>query len=194
MIMIEIETCRLLLRAFQTRDRQDLFEILSDEQWCLDGGGYHAYKEADKAFDELFEKFMTQTRYAIVLKKENKTIGLISLSKANRAVNAYEFGFGISRKFQRNGYAYEAIKGLLNAWFAKMDVDMFVVSHFPHNTASKQLIEKLGFIHEATLHKAHSHAIYGAVDLECYYLERPHINPVNDPAESDAILTNFQIR
>ena len=72
--MIEVETPRLLLRDFQECDKQDLFEILSDEQWCLDGGGYHAYQKMDKEFDELFEKFMTQSRYAIVLKKENKRI------------------------------------------------------------------------------------------------------------------------
>lgn len=65
--MIEIETPRLLLRAFQECDKQDLFEIFSDEQWCIDGGGYHAYQKMDKTFEELFEKFMTQSRYAIML-------------------------------------------------------------------------------------------------------------------------------
>ena len=170
--MIEIETPRLLLRDFQECDKQDLFEILSDEQWCLDGGGYHAYQKMDKEFDELLEKFMTQSRYAIVLKEENKTIGIISLRKADRAIKAYEFGFGINRKYQHNGYAYEAVSNLLNTWFTKMDVEMFVVSHFPYNTTSRKLIEKLGFIHEGTLHKAHGHVIHGAVDLDYYYLEK----------------------
>ena len=170
--MIEIDTPRLLLRGFQEGDKHDLFEILSDEQWCLDGGGYHAFKKMDEAFDEIFAKFMKQTRYAIVLKEENKTIGIVSLRKADRAINTYEFGFGINRKYQHNGYAYEAIRNLLNDWFAKMDVEMFVVSHFPYNTTSKRLIEELGFIHEGTLHKAHNHVIYGAIDLEYYYLEK----------------------
>lgn len=177
--MVEIETPRLLLRAFQECDKQDMFEILSDEQWCLDGGGYHAYERMDQIFDGLFETFMTQSRYAIVLKEENKTIGIINLVKADRAVNAYEFGFGINRKFQRNGYAYEAVSNLVNTWFTKMDVEMFVVSHFPCNIASRKLIEKLGFIHEGTLHKAHSHVIYGAVDLDYYYLEKPTIDTAN---------------
>ena len=174
--MIEIETPRLLLRAFQKCDKQDLFEILSDEQWCLDGGGYHAYQKMDESFDELFEKFMTQTRYAIVLKEENKTIGIISLRKADRAINAYEFGFGINRKYQHNGYAYEAVSNLLHTWFTKMDVDMFVVSHFPDNTSSRKLIKKLGFIHEGTFHKAHRHVLDGAVDLDYYYLEKPMLD------------------
>ena len=175
--MIEIHTPRLLLRAFQESDKHDLFEILSDEQWCLDGGGYHAYGSMDKSFDDLFERFMSQSRYAIVLKGENKTIGIISLKKADRAVTAYEFGFGINQKYQRNGYAYEAVRYLLDAWFAQMDVEMFIVSHFTYNTASKKLIEKLGFIHEGTLRKAHGHVIYGVVDLESYYIEKPTAGP-----------------
>ena len=170
--MIEIETPRLLLRAFQMSDKEALFEILSDEQWCLDGGGYHAYQKMDKDFDELLEKFMTQSRYAIVLKKENKTIGIISLRKADRAIHTYEFGFGINRKYQHDGYAYEAVSNLIHDWFAKTDVEMFIVSHFPYNITSRKLIEKLGFIHEGTLHKAHSHVIHGAVDLDYYYLEK----------------------
>lgn len=170
--MIEIETPRLLLRAFRESDKQDLFDILSDEQWCLDGGGYHAYPRMDEAFDGLLEKFMTQSRYAVVLKEQNKTIGIISLRKADRAINAYEFGFGINREYQQSGYAYEAVSNLINAWFEKTDVEMFVVSHFCYNAASRKLIEKLGFIHEGTLHKARSHVIHGAVDLEYYYLEK----------------------
>lgn len=174
--MIEIETPRLLLREFQVSDKQDVFEILSDEQWCLDGGGYHAYKQMDKTFNELFRSFMTQSRYAIVLKEISKVIGMINLVKANRAINAYEFGFGIKSEFQRNGYAYEAVSNLLSTWFASTDVKMFVVSHFPQNIASKKLIEKLGFIYEGTLHKAHSHVIYGTVDLDYYYLEEFEVN------------------
>ena len=106
------------------------------------------------------------------MKKESKTIGIISLRKADRAITTYEFGFGINRKYQNNGYAYEAVSNLLSTWFAKMDVEMFVVSHFPYNTTSRKLIKRLGFIHEGTFHKAHNHVIYGAVDLDYYYLEK----------------------
>ena len=170
--MIDIETPRLRLRALEKRDLQDMFEIFSDEQWCLQGGGFHAYKEA-ASFEERFETFLTQSRYAVVLKEENKAVGIVSVSKANRAVPAYEIGFGIHPRYQRRGYAYEAVSHFIRALFAGTDAEMLVASHFPANAASRTLIEKLGFTHEGTLRKAHSHALYGSVDLESYYMEKP---------------------
>ena len=77
--MIEIETSRLLLRKFEENDRSDMFAILSDEQGCLDDGGYHAYEQMNGEFEDLFQMFLEQQRYAIVLKAENKTIGILNM-------------------------------------------------------------------------------------------------------------------
>ena len=65
--MIEIETPRLFIRKLQENDRQDLFEILSNEQWCLDGGGYHAFQTMDEQFEIVFQKFLSKQIYAIVV-------------------------------------------------------------------------------------------------------------------------------
>ena len=46
--MESIETERLILRKFVFSDKDDLFEIMSDEQTSLDDGGYHACKGQDK--------------------------------------------------------------------------------------------------------------------------------------------------
>lgn len=170
--MIEIETPRLLLRRFWDKDKQDMFEIYSDEQWCLDGGGYHAFQAMDEKFDSMFNRFLEQQRYAIVLKDEDKVIGIINMMKADRAVPAYKLGFGINQKYQRNGYGYEAVSNLIRTWFLHTDTQMFIAGHFPQNCASRKLIEKLGFVHEGTAHKAHNHCVYGPTDLEYYYLER----------------------
>lgn len=170
--MIEIETPRLLLRKFQEKDRMDLFELLSDEQGCLDGGGYHAFTQMDENFEKLFKKFLDQQRYAIVLKKENKAIGIISMKEANRAVPAHEVVFVINRMYQQKRYAFEAVKTVIETWFRQTDTQMFIVSHYPFNTASRKLIEKLGFTYEGTVHKARYHSVLGPTDLMCYYIER----------------------
>ena len=101
--MIEIETSRLLLRKFEEKDRSDMFEILSDEQGCLDDGGYHAYTQMNEEFEDLFQMFLEQQRYAIVLKEESKTIGILNLMEADRAVTAFEIGFRINKNYQRKG-------------------------------------------------------------------------------------------
>lgn len=170
--MIEIETPRLLLRKFQGKDKQDMFEILSDEQWCLDDGGYHAFTQMGEEFENLFQMFLEQQRYAIVLKEENKAIGIINMMEADRAVPAYELGFGINREYQQMGYGYEAVSHVIDTWFGRTDTELFTVSHYPFNTASRKLIEKLGFTYEGTTHKSHYHCVLGPVDLVHYFLER----------------------
>lgn len=170
--IFEIETERLLLRKLSPGDKEDVFEILSDEQTCLDDGGFHAFQEQDEEFNTMFAWMQTQKRYAIVLKHTQKMIGLINLQDEDRAVPAYELGFVLNLKYRRQGYAYEAIQSLITAWFAQADVEMFTASHFPYNEASKKLIQKLGFTWEGNERKALRHAVYGPIDLVCYYKEK----------------------
>ena len=170
--MIEIETPRLLLRKFQEYDKADMFELLSDEQWCLDDGGYHAFTEMDAEFEFLFQRFLQQQRYAIVLKETGKVIGIINMMEAERSVKAYELGFGIHRQYQRQGYGYEAVSNVIRTWFAQTDTEMFIAGHFPYNTASKKLIEKLGFTYEGCEHNAVDHAVLGPTDVLNYYLKK----------------------
>jgi len=170
--MFQIETERLLLRPISEEDQGDIFEILSDDQTCLDDGGFHGLKKRDEEFFSVFAWMKGQRRYAIELKSEHKLIGLVNLQDEERAVPAYELGFVLNPRFRRRGYAYEAVQGVINAWFEMTKVQMFTASHFPDNAASKGLIQKLGFIWEGTERKAMNHAVLGPIDLVCYYREK----------------------
>ena len=170
--MFEIETDRLILRKLSPGDENDIFEILSDEQTCLDGGGFHSYETQDEEYALLFQRFLTQCRYAVVLKSAGKTIGIISLKENRRAIPTYEIGFTMNPQYRRRGYMYEAVSSLIEAWFQKTDTRMFTTSHIPHNEASRQLIQKLGFTQEGMQHKALPHETLGPVDLVCYYKEK----------------------
>lgn len=172
MTMFEIETARLLLRKFRTGDEQDTFELFSDEQTCLNGGGIHALTEMNEEFYQLFERFLKQDRYAVVLKSESKVIGIINLKDIHRAVPAKEIGFLFNPNYHRCGYAYEALHAMIAEWFCRTDIQMFTTSHFPYNEASKKLVRKLGFSYAGFERKAMSHAVYGPIDLECYFKER----------------------
>lgn len=170
--MFEIETNRLLLRKFRSGDECDAFEFCSDEQLNLDDGGTHALTEMNADFFRLFSLFLEQDRYAIELKSENKVIGIINLMDTDRAVPSYEIGFLMNRAYHRHGYCFEAVEAVVSQWFAKTDTRMFLARHFPHNEASRCLIQKLGFTYEGTQHNAVDHATLGLVDLICYYKEK----------------------
>ena len=70
--MDSIETDRLILRKFVFSDKDDLFEIMSDEQTSLDDGGYHACKGRDKEYLSLMEILSAQRRFSIILKRKPK--------------------------------------------------------------------------------------------------------------------------
>ena len=170
--MFEIETQRLLLRKFRPGDEKDAFEFCSDEQTSLDDEGTHAFTEMNADFFDLFNLFIEQNRYAIVLKSENKVIGIINLMETDRAVPSYEIGFLMNRTYHRQGYCYEAARAVISEYFSKTDTQMFLARHFPHNIASRDLLHKLNFTFEGTQHKAVNHVTYGHVDLLCYYKEK----------------------
>ena len=170
--MNEIKTSRLLLRGLQLKDAADIFEIVSDEETCLDDGGFHAYSQKNEEFNCLMENFLKQRRFGIILKSENKLIGLINLQDEERAVLTYELGFVLNKKYRKQGYAYEALNALIADYFEKGEVQMFTACHFPYNKASEKLILKLGFVYEGIERKAMKHARDGIVDLKCYYKEK----------------------
>jgi len=57
-----------------------------------------------------------------------------------------EFGYTIFPPYRRQGYALEAIQGLLDWAVEEQDVRNFVVSIAPANAASMALAKKLGFV------------------------------------------------
>ena len=173
---MKIHTERLILRGMESRDKAGLFEIMSDEETCLNGGGFHAFTEPDEEFDYLFENFLTQNRYSIIEKNTEKMVGLIKVEEeGNRAVRTEEIGFDIHPACRRRGYAFEAVSGLIGTYFQKTSVEMFTAAHFPGNIPSKRLLEKLGFRYEGRRHNALYHDTLGPIDLMCYYLEKPEI-------------------
>ena len=170
--MDSIETDRLILRKFVFSDKDDLFEIMSDEQTSLDDGGYHASKTQDQQYLALMEILCRQQRFSIILKDNQKMIGMINLQDDARAVASYELGFVMNPGYRRKGYTYEAVHAVIEYYFTNNLVQMFSVSCFPYNKASQNLIVKLGFVYEGKEHKAFNHAVYGPIDLLCYYKDR----------------------
>lgn len=57
-----------------------------------------------------------------------------------------ELGYSVATPYRRQGYAAEAIGGLLHWAHRRQGVDCFVVSIAPSNTASTALAAKLGFM------------------------------------------------
>ncbi len=144
--MAAIETQRLLLRPFEQKDYDDLYEFLSqrrEEQFeaypgitCENGREHLAYRLGSGDF------------FAMELKQTGKVIGNIYFGA--RDFDAREVGYIVNKDYQRRGYAGEALKALL-AWGFENGLHRAYAECDPRNECSWALLEKMGFRREALL-------------------------------------------
>ena len=98
------------------------------------------------------KQYMPWGLRAIGLTKSNEMIGFIGFhtrpdTEALRkfSANAIEFGYTIFLPHRRQGFAQEAIGGLLNWAVTQHPLDNFIAAVSPVNLASTALVKKLGF-------------------------------------------------
>lgn len=171
--MKTLETPRLILRAFSERDRGDLFELLGDEQTCLDDGGYHAYPSINAPEFLRDANFLAQSgeHYAVTLRETGKVIGLVHLMNASRAVKTAELGYCIHRNFRRLGYAKESVRAVIDELFLQ-DTQMIVCTCYEYNVASAKMLESLGFSQEGRIRRSVNHPQKGVIDSLSYTLDK----------------------
>lgn len=169
-----IRTERLMIRRFCMGDATDCFSFMSDKQGRHLNGCKPFYKMDDEYWEQmkLFEQ--QDGQYVIVLQSTSEVIGTINVFADNsRAVESKEIGYAISPKYQRKGYAFEAISAMLIFLQNELLLDMVVAGVLPENIPSIKLLEKLGFSREGIRHKALWHeGLDKPVDLMYYYIDR----------------------
>ena len=171
---IEIDTERLLLRPFRMSDSEDCFGFLNDREDCYNDSGFEPFKEIDEEYFQLMQKFSQQPlRKMIVCKETGKVIGTVNIIEvSDRAVEAYEIGYCVSKAHQRQGYGYEAVKAVCNCLLNTLHTDMLIAGVIEKNMVSLHMLQKLGFSFEGTRTKGFYHPVDGPIDLLYYVLER----------------------
>lgn len=168
-----LETERLLLRNFQMEDKDDCFTFMSDEQTCLDDGGYHAFTYQDEMYQQVMEKFLQEKhRYMIVEKKSNRVVGTVNVILSENREDVVSIGYVVSPIHRRKGYAFESVKAIIEYYFEYTEVKKILATCFAYNCASKELLEKLGFVQNGVIEMGIEHAELGMLDLLSYYLDK----------------------
>lgn len=142
--MKDIVTNRLVLRLFRESDYDDLYEFLSQ----LREDEFEGYPDItyENGRDQLKVRLGSEEFYAVVLKETGKVIGNIYCG--NRDYNAKEVGYIINKRFQRKGYACEALQAVVDHAFSSGIHRVFAECD-PRNEASWRLLESAGFRREA---------------------------------------------
>jgi len=100
--------------------------------------------------NELFDTDKPAVLLAVIRKSDGLCMGCIFVHRKEEWDNVVEMGYYIADEFQNNGYATEAGKAMI--WWAFDEAGQDMLSAFvkPDNTASRRVIEKLGFIYVDT--------------------------------------------
>ena len=140
----EIRTERLLLRPFRESDYDDLFEFLFQlEDDEFEGYPGITYENGRK---HLKYRLGSKTFYAIELMESGKVIGNISCG--NRDYAAGEVGYIVNKRYQRRGYAAEALSAVFAQAFLEGAHRIYAECD-PRNIPSWKLLEEVGLQREA---------------------------------------------
>lgn len=157
---LNLETERLLIRRFCESDLDDVFACTSNQDMMvMDGGKVDLTIAEAKHSLEYF--INTPGKFAICLKNNYKMIGFLSLvENDDRAVTAFDLGYAIHPDYQRQGYATEAIKRILDFSFDEMNLKLITASHFEGNHISKNILRKFHFVEEGIKRLAYYHPFF----------------------------------
>ena len=168
-----IRTERLVLRPFRMTDAADLYEFASDPEVGRNAG-WKPHESPEESMEAAASFIRGEDPvFALALPGENgKVIGSVGLSgddsRGLKTSRALMLGYVLSRQYWGHGYMTEGVRAVLRYAFSLPGVSMVTVRHYPHNSRSRRVIEKLGFTCEGTLRCA-SELYDGTVYDTCVY-------------------------
>ena len=109
----------------------------------------------------------------LIFKTDDKTLlGGINVGNVRRGVaQSASLGYWIGVKYARNGYMKEALRLLVPSLFVDLRLNRIEAATLEENTASKNLLKKIGFKKEGVLRKYlkingawRDHVLYGLLE------------------------------
>lgn len=138
-----LETERLILRHPEVADADDYLAICNSEFVMR----YNAMTPGTKErVEERFSKPCEDT-WLLVHKASGKMIGAVFTEEDSIrwGVESIELSYFLAEDFSRQSYMKEALHGLIDHLFATQNLTCVAARSFAPNTASRKLLESLGF-------------------------------------------------
>lgn len=146
-----IDTERTILRSIELTDSEAVFAYRSDVETNKHQGWVPGSLDEVKAFTTrnpmTFNQIGTWFQLVIIEKESGTLIGDVGVHFIDQM--QCELGCTISKTHQEKGYATEALKGVVQYLFSRLEKHRIVMSIDPRNTGAIQLAERLDFRKEA---------------------------------------------
>lgn len=169
--MKQLETDRLILRAWQLDDLEDFYNNSKNPK-VGPMAGWKPHENREESLSLLKSFIEADETWAIVIKDSGRVIGSVGLHEDNhRSLKKGRhkmLGYVLAEEYWGRGFIPEACKAVLNFAFMDMKLEIVSVCHFDFNTQSKTVIKKLGFKYEGTTRYAYER-YDGKIFDECWY-------------------------
>lgn len=149
---MELYGPRIRLRPFQTGDGASLLEIHEFNRESFErvspvrSPEFFTESAQDLQIQADLARWRTDLGYAFAVVLGDRIIGRMALSNVVRGAwqNA-TLGYWIDARFQDQGFATEAVRGIVTAAFEVLSLHRVQAAIMPKNAPSLKVIEKLGF-------------------------------------------------
>lgn len=156
--LLKLETERLILRKFESKDASDLFEYCSDEETVkyVTFPRYHSMVDSIDRISDLTQKYKTHEImcWAIELKETGKVIGSIDFVNYYDSIKCVEIGYILNNAFWNKGYITEAAACLTKYAFEQLKMVRVQAKCIAENLGSSRVMEKIGMKFEGCLRKS----------------------------------------
>jgi len=165
----KLETHNLLLRRIISGDANALFKILSGPE-VTEFYDEDAFVDISQASDQIAAwengfKNKRSIRWGIVRKDKDDLIGSCGYYGFHSWNNRASIGYELERTSWRQGIMTEALGSIIDFGFRCLELNRIDALVMPGNTASINLLEKIGFRNEGLLREYERWGRKGFVDL-----------------------------
>jgi [ribosomal protein S5]-alanine N-acetyltransferase len=167
---IILETERLILRTWLLNDLRDFFGIYGDpEVWrYVDPNGLLKSEDAARRPLQRAIAYAHEhgfCHWAVVEKSRGRVIGACGFNLFEGGPRL-ELVYHFARLYWGRGFATEAARACLRYAFEKLKAPAVVASADPQNTASRRVLEKIGFLQEESMRRADLDDVFYLVSPE----------------------------
>lgn len=150
-MILTLETERLLFRQCHTDDIDDFHQLMHNPACIM--GGWKPSSNKQESLEILKSYIEAGDRIAIILKDNNKVIGLIRVYPDNNRgkYKAKMINYLLNSNCWSNGYITEAVKYIVQYTFNEFNIDLLTAFTTPQNIGSIRVLEKSGFEYEGTI-------------------------------------------
>lgn len=152
---IQINTERLLIRPVTTADLEDLRVVNGDDTvtYFLPYDTWQSHDDGVAWLARVQARTAGGAGQQLVMEHsaDRKVIGAILLFRYEEASARLEVGYVLGRQAWHQGYATEALRGVLGSAFTEWGIRRVEAEVNPDNRASTALLLRLGFVHEGRL-------------------------------------------